>query len=199
MLPNGDGLGAEAPNALLEPNVFVPEEDPNGEVDVAAGVDPKALPPELDANGEFAVGAGAAPKGLAGTEPDVGAELPKGLGAAVTDPPKLVGGLESVASEEPNEGFDSPVDGREEVIPLPKPKDAVGAGAGADVVEEEEVIGFEEAAVDFGASSDFSGSSNGLIAYHFVANALNICCSFPLYLAISDSAWSARDGLYTPK
>lgn len=124
-LPNGDGLDAAAPppNALFDPKVLVPEVDPKGELDAAAGVDPKALLPELDPKGKLEDGAGAAPKGLC-------------KGAATV--PKPVGGLDSVfASEEPNGGFIPPTEGREEATPLPNPNDA----AGADVADEDDVVG----------------------------------------------------------
>jgi len=143
-LPNGDGLGAAAPNALPDPNALEPlEVDPKGELDAAAGVDPKALLPELDPKGELEAGAGVAPKGLGAGAGGAGAAVlgagadPKGLGAAV---PKPVGGFDSVVPDEPNKGFVPPTEGREEATPLPNPNDAVGADAGADVVAEEEVV-----------------------------------------------------------
>lgn len=144
MLPNGDGLGAAAldPNAPPDPNALVPEEAPNGELDAAAGDDPKALLPELDPNGELEAGAGAAPKGLgAGAAvPGVGAE-PKGLGAGAAVVPKPVGGFDSVAPVEPNEGFVPPTEGREEATPLPNPNDAAGAGAAGAGAGKEGFVG----------------------------------------------------------
>lgn len=135
VLPKGDGLGAEAPNAPPVPNALVPEEAPKGEGDAAAGVDPKALLPELDPKGEVEAGVGTAPKGLGAAVPGVGVE-PKGLGAGAAAVPKLVGGFDSVAPTD----FVLPTDGRDEATPLPNPNDAVGAGTAGSGADEVEVI-----------------------------------------------------------